>query len=145
MRRIVSVFVPSVRPWPFDSRVIAAGLIATVALAANFVPWLLVAALGAALFYYFWLNQQRFVLFLIIYTPFEELVLKFLPDALYAPARYMWEAMLFALRKETTALRDRAALFRSDWYRKLPSLGMAVKKRRPIRKRTMVSSMSVKP
>ena len=41
MRRIVSVFVPSVRPWPFDSRVIAAGLIATVALAANFVPWLL--------------------------------------------------------------------------------------------------------
>ncbi|UCD63931.1 MAG: hypothetical protein JSW34_00455 [Candidatus Zixiibacteriota bacterium] len=55
------------------------------------------AALGTVLFYYFWMNQQKLVLFLIIYTPFEELVLKWLPDSLYAPTRYMWESMLFAI------------------------------------------------
>lgn len=70
---------------------------ALVALAANFAAWLFVAVLGVGLFYYFWLNQQKLVLFLIVYTPFEEFVLKWLPDSLYAPTRYMWEGMLLAM------------------------------------------------
>jgi hypothetical protein len=67
------------------------------ALLAVFALELLCLFLAGVLFVYFWNHKDKFVLFLIIYTPFEEVVLKILPDSLYAPARYMWEGMLFAM------------------------------------------------
>jgi len=64
-------------------------------LIANFFPILMLLLIGGALFWYFWKHQDQFVLFLIAYTPFEEIILKLLPDSYYAPARFFWEGMLF--------------------------------------------------
>ncbi len=60
-------------------------------------PWAVAILLGLGLYYYFWHHREHLVVFLLVYTPLEELVLKLLPDALYAPVRYMWEGLLFAL------------------------------------------------
>ncbi|MCP4582571.1 MAG: hypothetical protein GY839_13260 [candidate division Zixibacteria bacterium] len=81
----------------FDSRVLVFPAIALAGIVSCFAPELLMIPLGIALFIYFWNHKAQLVLFLIIYTPFEELVLKILPDNLYAPVRYMWEGLLFAM------------------------------------------------
>lgn len=60
----------------------------------NFAPFLLAALMGGIVAWYFWKNQEKFLLFLLIFLPFEELFLKYIPESLYAPARYYWEFCL---------------------------------------------------
>jgi len=80
-----------------DRRALIPPAILLVGIVSCYAPELLAIPLGLALFAYFWNRKSQLVLFLIIYTPFEELVLKILPDSLYSPVRYMWEGMLFAI------------------------------------------------
>jgi len=80
-----------------DYRVIFIPAVILTALIACFAPVLLVIPVGLAVFSYFWRHKEKLVLFLLIYIPFEELVLKLLPENLYAPVRYMWEGLLFAM------------------------------------------------
>jgi len=80
-----------------DSWVIFAPAVILTTLVACFAPALLVVPIGLAAFAYFWRHKDKLVLFLLVYLPFEELVLKILPDNLYAPVRYMWEGLLFAM------------------------------------------------
>jgi len=82
------------------------------ALAACFAPALLAIPIGLAVFSYFWKHKDKLVLFLLVYTPFEELILKLLPDNFYAPVRYMWEGLLFAMM--TLMLIEKTVLNR-DW------------------------------
>ena len=49
------------------------------------------------LFAYFWNHRDHFVIFLLIYTPFEELIIKMLPHSAYAYTRFLWEGMLFLM------------------------------------------------
>ena len=60
-------------------------------------PEILGLIIGAALVYYFWGHREHLVFALIIYTPLEELILKLMPDNLYAPVRFMWEIVLFSI------------------------------------------------
>jgi len=78
-----------------DNPAIIAAAAIIMGLGLNFAPSMLAAVLGILIALYFWKNQELFVLFLLLYLPFEELFLKLLPDSLYAPARYYWEACLF--------------------------------------------------
>lgn len=97
MRKILSEHALSLRQQRFSLRLIAIPLVVLTALAANFAPWLFAAAAGLAVFYYFWHHRANLILFLIVYTPLEELVLKIVPDSVYAPLRFMWEGMLFVM------------------------------------------------
>lgn len=81
----------------FESWFFIIPAIILTALVAIFALELTGFLLAGILFVYFWRHKDKLVLFLIIYTPFEEVVLKMLPDNLYAPARYFWEGMLFAM------------------------------------------------
>ncbi len=72
-------------------------LAAAIAASAVYAPWVFALLLGPVLFYYFWKHQAQLVLFLLVYTPFEEFILKMMPDSLYAPVRFMWEGLLFAM------------------------------------------------
>lgn len=80
-----------------DNRVLLPVLAILIGTAAVFAPELFGALFALALFIYFWKHKERFVIFLLIYTPFEELILKMLPDASYAYVRFMWEGMLFVM------------------------------------------------
>ncbi|NLI16540.1 MAG: O-antigen ligase family protein [candidate division Zixibacteria bacterium] len=81
---------------------------------ANFYPVAALIPFGFVLFIYFWRNQDKFVLFLIAYSPFEEIILKSLPDQFYAPIRFLWEGLLFAMM--FAMLFDKLALKRK-WQR----------------------------
>jgi hypothetical protein len=74
-----------------------AGLIVICGLLANFIPVFVVFPIALAIGIYFYKHQDHLVLFLIAYTPVEEIILKLLPDQFYAPIRYLWEALLFGL------------------------------------------------
>lgn len=64
---------------------------------ANYYPMAVLIPVGFVLAIYFWSNQDKLVLFLIAYSPFEEIVLKSLPDQFYTPIRFLWEGLLFAM------------------------------------------------
>lgn len=64
---------------------------------ACFAPHLLLTVPVSAFFYYFWNHKDKFVYFLLIYAPFEEIVLRLIPGSFYAPVRYMWEIMLVGM------------------------------------------------
>jgi O-antigen ligase len=81
----------------YDSRLIPGVMVIVTAAIAVFAPAIIALPMGLALFAYFWKHKDKLVIFLLIYTPFEELVLKILPDNLYAPVRFMWEALLFTM------------------------------------------------
>jgi hypothetical protein len=81
---------------------------------ANFYPVAALIPFGFVLLIYFWRNQDKFVLFLIAYSPFEEIILKSLPDQFYAPIRFLWEGLLFAMM--FAMLFDKLALKRK-WQR----------------------------
>jgi hypothetical protein len=87
----------NIRPFPLNKAYFLAPLVVLAGIAANFMPELSIIILAALLFVYFYNHRKQLVIFLLIYTPFEELILKILPDSLYAPARYSWEATLFGL------------------------------------------------
>jgi O-antigen ligase len=72
-----------------------AALILICALLANFFPIFLLLPIAAVFCIYFWKHQDYLVLFLIAYTPFEEVVLKLIPDQFYSPVRFLWEGLLF--------------------------------------------------
>ena len=80
-----------------DNRVLVPALAILSGTAAVIAPELFGALFALALFIYFRKHKERFVIFLLIYTPFEELILKMLPDASYAYVRFMWEGMLFVM------------------------------------------------
>ncbi len=78
-----------------DNPAIIVVIAVILGLGLNFAPAAPAAIIAVLVAVYFWKNQETFVLFLLLYLPFEELVLKVVPDSLYAPARYYWEACLF--------------------------------------------------
>lgn len=78
-----------------DNPAIIAVAVILLGLGLNFATDILAAVLAVLIALYFWKNQELFILFLLLYLPFEELFLKLLPDSLYGPARYYWEACLF--------------------------------------------------
>jgi hypothetical protein len=53
--------------------------------------------------------------------------------------------MLLLRSRCTVDFKERATPFRSVWNKKFPILGMEMDKMTPMRKRVMLSSMSVKP
>jgi hypothetical protein len=75
----------------FAIAIIICGLLANFFPAAVIIPFAIAAAI------YFWKHQDHFVLFLIAYTPLEEIVLKILPNQFYTPVRFLWEGLLFGL------------------------------------------------
>ncbi|HLB25233.1 MAG TPA: hypothetical protein VJM83_02770, partial [Nitrospirota bacterium] len=79
----------------------ASGLLAVLVLAGLAAAYSPLAALGgaagAAVFLLFALRAEYFIFFIALYTPLEEFVLKWLPQQMYAPARYASEALLVAL------------------------------------------------
>jgi hypothetical protein len=66
-------------------------------LLANFFPAAVIIPFAVAAGIYFWKHQNHFVLFLVAYTPIEEIILKILPDQFYTPVRFLWEGLLFGL------------------------------------------------
>ncbi len=68
-----------------------------VAATACFLPAVFLIILFGALFHYFWNNKDKIILFLLIYTPFEEFILKSLTYDLYLVARYAWEGALLSM------------------------------------------------
>lgn len=73
------------------------GLIVICGILANYYPEAVLIPFGIAFAVYFWNNQDKLVLFFIAYIPFEEIILKLLPDQFYAPVRFLWEGLLFAM------------------------------------------------
>jgi hypothetical protein len=92
---MLAMQIANIRRFQFSKAFLIAPLALFIGLTANFFPQLAVIVLGAVLFGYFWNHKDKLIIFLIIYTPFEELFAKVLPDSFYLPTRYMWEAMLF--------------------------------------------------
>lgn len=101
-----------VLPRPLSKWIYLGSGISLAAIVVNVWAELLAIPLAIAVFGYFWKHRENFVLFLLVYTPFEEVILKFLPDSLYVPLRYGWEAMLLAIA--LLLLFERGIVFR-DW------------------------------
>ncbi|MEE9552857.1 MAG: O-antigen ligase family protein [candidate division Zixibacteria bacterium] len=101
---------------PLDNRILLPVLTFLIGTIAVLTPKLFGALLSLALFIYLWKHKEQFVIFLLIYTPFEELILKMLPDASYAYVRFMWEGMLFVMM----ALMISENLFLSRRWKRSP-------------------------
>ncbi len=80
---------------PYNNWLIALSGIAAVSIIAVFAPLLVYLIPGVFLFTYFWSHKDRLIVFLLIYTPFEELIIKLVPQESYAFVRFMWEGLLF--------------------------------------------------
>ncbi len=111
MQEVQTINTPTLLPKQF---LLIAALIVICGAVANFYPVAVLIPFGFVLFIYFWRNPDKFVLFLIAYSPFEEIILKSLPDQFYAPIRFLWEGLLFAMM--FAMLFDKLALKR-NWRR----------------------------
>lgn len=63
----------------------------------NFYQMGIVILLGIPVVLFFFFRREYFIFYLIIYTPFEPLILKWLPAGLYTPVRYANEVLLLML------------------------------------------------
>jgi len=80
----------------FRPPIILGMMLCGAALVANFAPSLILVPIAIGIFAYFWNRREKLVIIMLLCTPFEELLLKILPDQYYAPVRYMWEGLLLA-------------------------------------------------
>ncbi len=85
------------RKYAFEAPAYLIAAVTLLALLACFAPMLLIFPIAVALFVYFWNHKVNLVLFLLIYTPFEEIILKSISASFYAPMRYIWESMLLTM------------------------------------------------
>lgn len=94
MQKIQTINTPT---WLSKKLLLFAGLIIACGIIANFIPEVVLVPVAIVAAVYFWNHRDHFVIFLIAYTPFEEIVLKLLPDQFYASVRFAWEGLLFGM------------------------------------------------
>ena len=67
------------------------------AMITSFYQGAIVILLSIPLILFFFLRREYFILYLVLYTPFETFILKYLPDHLYTEARYANEVLILIL------------------------------------------------